>query len=94
MAGAGWAGAGAGAISDISWAGLGHAGGAQLGVALIDGRLHLLENLINRGQIASGLCVAHRGQAIGLDGVGLFIGTTKRDGLISGDRDTRRDDLR
>lgn len=49
----------AGAVGDISRASLSHARRPKVSIVLVDGSLHLFEDLVDRGQVATSLCVAH-----------------------------------
>lgn len=61
---------------------------SQLGVVLIDGLLHLLQDLVERGQVTTSFGVAHRRERIALHGIVAVVGTDtageNRNGLIGG----------
>lgn len=49
----------AGAVGDVARTCLSDSSVGKMSVVLVDGGLHLLQDLIDRGQVTSGLCVAH-----------------------------------
>ncbi len=57
LSSAGWTVAGA--VGDISRAGLADTRRPKVSIVFVDGSLHLFEDLVNRGQIATSLCVPH-----------------------------------
>lgn len=65
-----------------------------MSIVLVDGGLHLLEDLIDGGQVLTSLSVAHWGETVGLDGICLIVATADSDGLIGRDTKAGRNDLR
>lgn len=57
------------AICDITRACLSDSGRGKMDIVLVNGGLHLFQNLVNRGQITPSLCVAHGRQAVSLNGI-------------------------
>jgi hypothetical protein len=80
-------------VGDISRASLSDTRRSQMSIVLVDGGLHLFEYLVDRGQVATSLCVAHRWKTVGLDGVFGLVPTTNRDRLVCRDCKIRRNDL-
>lgn len=71
--------------SDIACPRLSGAALCQVAVVIIYGCLHVLQDLVNRRQVSPALSIAHGGQAVCLDGLGLFIcATNSRDWLVGG----------
>ena len=63
----------AGAVSNISATGLSNTRLCKVSIVLVDLSLHLLEDLVDRSQVATSLCVAHGRKAVGLDWISLVV---------------------
>lgn len=78
-----------GAVVDVVSTGLTDTGLGELTVILIDGSLHLLEDLVDGGQITTGFGVAHWWETVALERLVAVVSpcTTSycRDGLVSRD---------